>query len=72
MGDDQSKARQTYSWCENLRIVKSLRTSNLAAASEAYPISGVFAQLSSWMCVSFDYRVLKFVLCLRVAFLPPS
>lgn len=49
MGDDQSKARQTYSWGENLRIVKSLRTFNLATVSETHPISGVFAQLSSWM-----------------------
>lgn len=34
-GDDQSKARQTYSWGENLCIVKSSRTFHLAAAVQS-------------------------------------
>lgn len=62
MGDDQWKARQTCSWCENHCIVKpsfpwtetSLSTFNLATASETHPVSGAFAQLSCWFVCLFE------------------
>ena len=75
-GDDQWKARQTCSWCKNPCIVKpcfawtetSLRTFNLATASERHPISGVFAQLSCWLCACLNrYCIWNFWLCLRLA-----
>lgn len=52
------------------RTQTSLRILNFATAKEAHPISG--ARLSSGMCVSFDcYCILNFLLCLRLAVLPP-
>lgn len=79
MGDDQWKARQTCSGCENLycevrvcieQRLTSLRTFHLATGRpKSIPISGVFAQPSSqgvclfWLLLHLEFLVV-FETCL--------